>query len=501
MAQEVELKLNLSKAALPALRRHPLIATAQRLGNAVTLENTYYDTEDLALKAQRIALRTRRKGRVWLQTVKCAAESTAGLSSRPEWEQGFDGAFEFSAIDDPKVRKQLERLIDELVPVFSTRFRRETRRHTPDSDTSILIMIDVGEIVAGEHTAPLCELELELEKGDPTSLLVLANQLAQNIPVIPSDVSKAARGYRLHQGELHAPVRAEPSAIGARQTPVQAFVSLALSCVRQWQANAEGAASHDDPEFIHQLRVSQRRLRSLIKLFAPALPADFVLRWSALLKENANRFGEARDLDVLYDEILAPVAGTTVEEDAALARLQVIVREARDAARAKACKQLDPAEQGRLLLGFATDLHELPSNSLIGAVVMRRFVSLQLSKLRKKIRRRHEAAQDLVPVKLHALRIALKQLRYGMEFFAPLMKVKQAEQYIRALAQAQNALGFINDLDVARGRLVRWAGEEAELRAAAGFACGWHGPRYAKLSRRAVLELKPLLWGKAPWES
>lgn len=500
MSHEIELKLELPRAALAALRRNPLVAGAQKLGTTVTLENTYYDSEDLALRALKIAVRTRRQGRIWLQTVKCAAESTGGLSSRPEWEQGFDGAFDFSAIDDPKVRGILDEQAPELVPVFSTRFRRETRRYTPDDRSSILLMIDVGEIVAGEHSEPICELELELEHGQPLDLLVLASRLVSDIPLLPSDVSKAERGYRLHLGQEHEPARAEASGIDAAQTPVEAFATLAFSCIHQWQVNAAGAARSDNPEFIHQLRVSQRRLRSLLKLFSPALPADFAADWSARLRDNANRFGDARDLDVLYDEILAPVAGSTPEEDAALARLQGVVRNARDAARVEACKRLDPAEQGRLLLFLTSALYALPTNNLIGAADLTLFARLQLTRLRKKIRRKHTAARDLVPSKLHELRIVLKELRYGIEFFAPLMPQRTTQRYVKALAAAQNALGFVNDLDVARGRLAAWAGDEPQLRAAAGFACGWHGPRYAKLCRRAVADLEPLLWEAAPWK-
>ena len=95
MSQEVELKLTLPRKALPALRRHPLIAGAAKQGNAATLDNTYFDTPDLALKARKVAVRTRRSGRVQLQTVKCAAESAGGLTQRPEWEQAFSGSFDF----------------------------------------------------------------------------------------------------------------------------------------------------------------------------------------------------------------------------------------------------------------------------------------------------------------------------------------------------------------------------------------------------------------------
>ena len=84
MADETELKLSLTVDAQRLLLRQPV------LGKAVTkhtqrLVNLYYDTATLALHQRGIALRLRKQGRNWLQTVKCAGSSAAGLTTRPEW--------------------------------------------------------------------------------------------------------------------------------------------------------------------------------------------------------------------------------------------------------------------------------------------------------------------------------------------------------------------------------------------------------------------------------
>jgi adenylate cyclase len=500
MSQEIELKLALPRKALPALRRHPIVQAAEKSSPTRMLDNTYYDTADLELRKRRIALRTRRQGRLLLQTVKCSAQSTGGLTSRPEWERPFAGSFDFGDVDATAVRKLLEASADELVPVFSTRFRRETREHRGEDDVRILMMIDTGEVVCGEHVAPICELELELVKGKPLDLLLLACQLAADLPLLPSDVSKAERGFRLHNGQQVQPLRAAASTITRDQSPVEAFIALASSCVQQWQANAVGAMENPNPEFIHQLRVSQRRLRSLLRLFAPALPETFVADWSGRLRDNANSFGDARDLDVLSDEILAPVAGTTAEEDAVLGRLQERVRIERDRARDAALARLDPAEQGRLIIGFMAALYAMPENTLHRSVDLRTFARLQLSRIRKRVKKRFEAARTLIPARLHALRIALKQLRYGIEFFTPLLHPREVVRCGKSLARAQNALGFINDLDVARHRLAAMAGDDVELTRAAAFSCGWHGPQYAKACRASIRELTPLLEEKTRWK-
>ncbi|HRP23692.1 MAG TPA: CHAD domain-containing protein [Thauera sp.] len=509
MSHEIELKLALPQRALPALRRHPLIAGAPKLGNAVTLDNTYYDTPDLALKARKVALRIRRQGRLSLQTVKCAAVSSGGLSQRPEWEQAYAEQFDFSAIDAPEVAKLLNRHRDALVPVFTTRFRRETRRHAPRPGLSILLMIDTGEVIvttaAGElQRTPICELELELEAGRPQDLVELASTLAQDLPLMPADISKAERGYRLFLGTPLSATRAEASAITPGQNVVDAFRTLALSCVRQWQANAAAALAHADPDsihpdFIHQLRVSQRRLRALLKFFAPALPPGFVGEWNQRLRENAARFGDARDLDVFCTELLDAVTPEGLADVAAFEALLQTAHEMRDAARSHATHNLDMATQGRLLLGFTAALLQLPTGSLAEAADLRTFARLRLDRLRKRARRQFEAAATLVPTRLHALRIGFKQLRYGIEFFAPLFPAKAVDRYLEGMVRAQTLLGFLQDVDTAQARLAQWVQDRPALAPAAAFVLGWHASRYARLRRRVLHDCEPLLWGKKPW--
>lgn len=505
MSQEIELKLSLPRKALPALRRHPLVAAAAKQGNAVTLDNTYFDTPDLKLRARRVALRTRRAGRRMLQTVKCAAESTGGLSQRPEWEQEYGGAFDFSGIDAPKVRKLLQRSAEALQPVFTTRFRRETRLYAPGDEVRILMMIDDGEIVAGERREPICELELELVAGTAQDLLDLARRLAAELPLFPEDLSKAQRGFRLHLGEAAAPGRAEPSGITADQSVTQAFRSLAASCLRHWQANVDGARHADDPEFLHQLRVALRRLRSLIDLFAPALPHEFAEHWEQRLDAAAGAFARIRDLDVLCDELFAPVLNAPYSrhgsEAAGLARLADLLVDARRSAREALRAGLDVAAHGRDLLDLAGALEALPPHNAEPPDALPGFARQQLDRLRRKARRRHAAASQDTPETLHALRIAVKRLRYAVEFFAPLMPAKRAAAYQTELVRTQDALGYINDVDVARKHLAEWSAADPELTAAAAFLCGWHGARHQRLGRRTLRRLERLLDAAPPWNA
>lgn len=500
MSKEIELKLSLPKAALTALRRHPLIQGAEKLGNAVTLINTYYDTASLTLRDRKVALRTRKQGRKWLQTVKCAAVSTAGLSSRPEWEKDFLGAFDFTDVTDGPTAALLDEVADSLVAVFTTNFRRETYRLTPDADTEVLLMADNGKVEANGRVADICEIELELVRGRPDALFALACELAASIPLMPSDRSKAERGYRLFNEVPESPTRAAKSTISADQSPIDAFKTLAGECLAQWQANALAAMTEEGPEYIHQMRVALRRLRSLVKLFAPALPADFVAEWSELLRVTASDMGDARDFDVFLEEVLDPVTPEPMISAALTDGLRERVVAERTRARAEALDRLAHSDQGLRILRFARALFSLNTNALDASADLTAFAQLQMDALRKRARKRFALAQGPEPEHIHELRVGLKQLRYGSEFFLPLFEPTGMKTFMAAMRRAQEQLGYLNDVEIARGRMLGWLEDTPELGAAAHFVIGWHTPKCLKIRRRILLEVEPLLWGKAAWK-
>ncbi|GAM62621.1 adenylate cyclase [Vibrio ishigakensis] len=66
--------------------------------------------------------------------------------------------------------------------------------------SQVEVVFDQGEVVAGENTTPICEVELELKSGQTDALFTLARQLSEEGGVRLGNLSKAARGYRLAQG-------------------------------------------------------------------------------------------------------------------------------------------------------------------------------------------------------------------------------------------------------------------------------------------------------------
>lgn len=497
MADEIELKLALPPSARRGFLRHPLLAQASKLGTR-KLVNVYFDTPDLSLQRHAIALRTRKQGRRWLQTVKCAGTSSGGLAVRPEWEQPYDGRFDFSAVSDRAVRELLERhkIRSQLAPVFETVFSRTTWRLAPAAGVSILLMLDQGWVAADGARQPVSEIELELEHGEPLVLFDLALQLAVDLPLRPEILSKAERGHRLRSGAAPRPVKAAASPLRPGQTPSEAFARVAAACLEQLQLNELGASA-DDPEFIHQMRVALRRLRSALRAFGPTVPPDFNAAVPAI-RTLARTLGQARDWDVLAEEIVAP-ARAAFQDDARLEALGATVERMRRSARAKARRALAARAHARFILSLAATLHA--HQPLTEAVTIEAFAARRLDKLLRKARTLARAARDVDSGRLHALRIGAKRLRYAIEFFAPLYRAKDVGPALQALTGLQDTLGALIDLANAGAPLMHCAGDDPALREAVLLIGGWHRPRYEALRAKLPGRIREVLSLKRFWRN
>lgn len=485
MSDEIELKLALSETEQ---RRFLRLALLKRAVSRTTesLINIYYDTPDLALQRHGIALRLRRQGRQWLQTVKCAGSSAAGLSQRPEWETPYRGHFDFSAIDAVPLRKWLEKpkITGRITPVFETNFRRTTWRFEPSAGTALLLTLDRGWIAAAGRRESITELEIELAAGEVAELFRLARELADMLPLTPALRSKAERGYRLFAALPEMPVKAHAVPLSNDMAPALAFRRIALVCLEHLQHNQQGALNREDPEYIHQMRVAARRLRAATRLFREVLPEGFAETLPAL-HLLMRQLGAARDLDVLQSEIVTPVVSALPEEPR-LAALAGRVTERHHAARSAALDTLRAPEYGRLLLLALSLLHPPTSSTDAAGATLSRFAAARLKRLRRRMLRLAAAARVDDPASLHALRIGVKRLRYALEFLSPLLPTSRLRKVLPGLIDLQDSLGQLNDLANAGQLLMLCADDEPQLREAVSLIGGWHGPRHKMLLAAVV---------------
>jgi inorganic triphosphatase YgiF len=496
MALETELKLALAPGDLPGLLAHPLLAA--QAPRVQRLANTYCDTPQLTLLGQRMAVRERRIGRQTLLTVKTAGSAAGGLARRGEWEGPTEpGRFDFAAlVDDADLARQLSALAGQLVPLFSTDFRRRSWL-LAQGDAVIEVALDQGWITSTRDGVTrrerLLELELELQRGPVAALFDLARTLGRAAPLHPSALSKAERGYALFLGRCAPPAKAQALTLDADLPVREAFRAIALASLAQLQANEAGIAQRQaDPEYIHQARVALRRLRSALRLFAPALPAGFATHWGRAWQAQAQALGDARNWDVLASEWL-PQLQAAFPGHPDLAALARHVGTQRRTAQAAARASLRAHGYSALLLEFTQAvlaLQAAPDQPPPDA-----FARDRLARRQRKIRRALRDVASLDTVARHALRIDVKKLRYALDFFASLLPAKRLRRYLALLAGVQDQLGEMNDLVTAAQLLATRPRRHADI------ASAWIAGRLA--THEAVLPamLAPLAGARVPWRA
>lgn len=490
MALETEIKLSLPAGAARRVPAHALLVGCKPLRQK--LVNNYYDTPDRRLQGKRLAVRYRLKGSLWLLTVKSDAASPGGLAQRNEWEApGQPGEFDFSHVDNPKLRRFLEAATPELAPIFTTDFTRTFWVLSPRDGTRIEIALDRGKIVAGEREESICEVELELLEGNVADLFAAALALQGDLPLHPESASKAERGYRLANATALTPVRAQDAALGIGMTSIAIFRCSAFSCLAQLQGNERGLRESNAPEYIHQARVAIRRLRSAIRLWRPLLPEDYVSDFDPRWRTLANQLGDTRNWDVFITEILPPISKAFPDHQ----DLQRLVGQAKSqlaACRKTAQAAMTETAYSRLLLEFTAAtiaLHESRKPSITT------FAPRSLDKRAKRVAALATETRDANPEARHALRVALKRLRYALEFFAPLFPARNLRRYQDSATGLLDLLGRMNDTTVA---------EQLALQAVPGhhsdLVRAWLAGRSDLMLGQLDSLLREFLSHRAPWE-
>ncbi len=459
--REIELKLDIPPADLERLRKHPLVRDHAQ-GRPVTraLDTTYFDTSDHALSEAGYALRIRRVGPERIQTVKGERVAAGGVFDRLEVETSVDSDVpDLDRIPDEALAARLREIVGEksLDPIFRTTFRR-TRRILRSGETEWTLDIDEGEIVADEAREPIREVELELRTGDSAQLLEFALRLQEQLDVVPSMRSKAERGYALAQGTRAQPRSSRRIPIDPDANVEEALQSVVSQCLAHFTANAACASEGIDPEGVHQMRVGVRRARAALAIFSPVLPEASTRKLEDDLRWLGRELGAARDLDVFLGELLPKVA-PHCSEDPAFKRIREEALALRTDCYGLAHDAIGSPRYARMVLEMGAWLESrawrnqpLSEESARIFTPARTFAAARLDRRRRKVLRAATHATESDEAR-HALRLQLKKLRYGGEFFSDLFPERPVKRTLRRVGRLQRSLGRVNDVATAHGIL------------------------------------------------
>lgn len=482
---EIELKLAIDPVDAAAFRRLPLLREKSLDGpKRRKVFNAYFDTPGLVLEQHAMALRLRKTGGRWLQTLKTAGTAAGGLHQRGEWEYPLHAPqLDLSLFcETPLAALPNSRQMHlTLKPVFTTEFNRTTWRVEVSPGQQVEVALDQGVIRCGESESSITEVEIELLEGSAAAVFDVATALAAHISLRPENISKAERGYRLFRPEPREARRAGAIELKRNWTPQQALQTIVVSSLAHYVANVDGALNSDAPEYIHQLRVAMRRLRSAIRIFKPA-NADAI---SAEVKWLAGALGDARDWDVLLmDNLPVLLDGFG---DPALAKALIVAGRQRQAEGRRSARAALASKRATLLVlaigrwamvpGELTLLPPCdaatPDTADAPTMKLSQFASQGIRRRHRRLLRDSATLNELTPEARHLVRIDAKRLRYLVDFFSRLFSKTRVERYEKILGRIQDLLGETNDDAIAMTHIESLAPPERFI----DFARGWFAAR------------------------
>lgn len=511
MRIEREIKFRLTPVAARRLWRAVRLVSAPQRQQLV---GVYYDTPGARLRRAGVGLRLRREGQRWLQTFKADAGAQAGLAARAEWELAVPRRkLEIESFPRESIMAatglDLRRLARNLKPLFETRVTRRSGLVDLGGGARAELSVDRGRICAARRHAPLLEAELELKSGGPDRLIRFAEKLARPLGLELEFESKAQRGYRLAAGDpAEVPQRWSHPAVAEAATPGEAFAALFGAALRQAGANARGVLTSSDAEFLHQMRVGLRRLRSLLRAYRGVVSRKEARPIARALRRVVPTLGAARDWDVFCQWL----AGEAKAAGPDLADVRAVLRRARkrrDAARRAAREMVGSWTFQRLLLRALRWLTNAPwaLRSKAREIPLQVFARGSLERLHRKTVE-HSRGIDWEDVeRRHAVRVKVKRLRYASGFFAASFPRAATRPYVKRLQGLQDILGELNDVSVAR----RFLGEIVPRGPVAGYRAGTRLRRaLAERERALIVSLEPAwqafrkrrpFWQSAPPEA
>jgi CHAD domain-containing protein len=392
-----------------------------------------------------------------------------------EHEEPFGGVFPFRSLpsdsaDVPVVVKELAngRL---LFPLVRLKVCADAARLQGPSGNWLSIRAERAVATTGwqewpQGPWPLGLVTIRVLDDNPDPLLHLATYLRDRLGLWPGlgDLCRTA----LQALGLPEPGTPLPAALRIR--PGDPLTLAARKIVGQqvlkMKANVKGTLEDLDPEYLHDLRVASRRLRSALRLFAAELGAQRSESLRVELGWFARQLGSVRDLDVFILNLRDQAQ--RLGEGGAVAEVLVDALQVRRRPERAALEAALASVRFRSLLRRLDALAASPPPRTIQGVPSGSVAEAAPALIRKAQKRVLRLGRTVTPeslaADLHRLRILFKRLRYTCEFFREAFAGPTSDQdplasYIEAMVRFQDCLGEHQDAVVAIGRIQELAND------------------------------------------
>lgn len=309
---------------------------------------------------------------------------------------------------------------------------------------------------------------MEAVGPDSAPLERLASQLRAECGLHPAKENKFAVGLR--SASLEPPRRArlggEAEPVAAAMDPATRACDFAVAALRrlhqEWQANEPVARLGEGPEPLHRLRVTARRMETVLSLFRGYLPAG-LRRSRPMLKRLLDALGAVRDADVRIEAASSFRSSVPEGDRLALDPLLQHLQSERARVRSTMLRALD-ARHTRDWLDAVPDqlARTAPPTSSASSRSAAAALSVVPALIRERYRKLRKCARRLTPEspmgEFHKVRIRAKKLRYALEVVAATY-AKPAARTLSALHKMQAKLGTQHDADVISRYLTQLASD------------------------------------------
>jgi CHAD domain-containing protein len=484
---------------VPRLDRLPSVAGTAGPDEQL-LEAEYYDTGDMRLIRNGITLRRRRGG----SDPGWHLKLPAGASTRREIQLPLGRGRQVPARLAGLVRGYTRGAVLRPVARISTRRQVVTLIDKAGTSLAEIAADHVSAQTLGEETviSQWAEVEVELTGGGPRLLKAADAQLRRD-GLQPS--ARTAKLERALGWSVPEDPRAAANGRGGRHQPRSGSAGdVVLAYLRQHAARLKSLdplVRADEPDAVHQMRVTTRRLRSTLQSFGEIIPRSGTGGMLAELRWLGGVLGEARDAEVLASRLAHNLR--TIPPELVLgpaeARVQGHFAPVQAAARANVVAALDSARYFALRDALDELLADPPLSAEAGRPAGR-VLPATARRTYRRTRRRIRQAGHTPPgggqeVAYHEARKAAKRARYAGEAVSPALG-RDARRFTKQMKKIQSVLGDHQDAVVARG-VDRELGIGAHLASENAFTFGLLYEREDQRAARLRAEAQRI-WKQAP---
>jgi CHAD domain-containing protein len=382
-----------------------------------------------------------------------------------------------SDLPDGPVTSRIGGLVEPraLLPVVTVTSTTTTHRLLNEDGKTVARLLIERSSIPGPHPAALApRLAITEVRGYPGAARTAARLLGAAPGIEPATApteTEALRAVGRRPGDYSNKIDTE---INVAQPASQAAATILLRLLDTIEANIGGVLADTDTEFLHDLRVAVRRTRSALKLFGDALTGrgglteGEVAFFAAEFKWVGDLTTPTRDLDVHlldFDDTAHSLSAAKPDDlepfrayleqrrrrefrlltrGLKSARFTGLTRDWRD--KLTTIAQASPRAR---VASVRSGKDRGAAGETTGALAMER----TRAAFAKTVRRGAAITLESPAESLHDLRKRAKELRYALEFFAPLHDRADQAKVVGELKRLQDCLGEFQDTEVQVGEI------------------------------------------------